>query len=118
MWHAARVRREPARSPTFAIDEKKRHEGLHLDAEGGDELLSGRQQAVLWMFTAGIGVLIFGVLSYGWYIIEIAALFLALGLLIGVVGGLGANGTARAFMDGARATSWRRPSSSASRAAF
>ena len=102
MWHAARVRRDPALSPTFEIDERKRHDGLHLDDEAGSDVLTGRQQTVLWIFAAGIGILIFGVLNYGWYIIEIAALFLALGLAMGMVGGLGGNGTAQAFMDGAR----------------
>src|SRR5690606_38829195 len=80
----------------------KRHEGLHLDAEGEVGHLTGRQQAVLGVFFAGIGVLVFGVLAYQWYIVEIAALFVALGIVMGAVGGLGANGTARAFMDGAR----------------
>ncbi|MEM1043895.1 MAG: YfcC family protein, partial [Bacteroidota bacterium] len=30
MWHAARVRRDPTRSPTFEIDQRKRRDGLHL----------------------------------------------------------------------------------------
>ena len=102
MWHAHRVRRDPTKSPTFEIDEKKRHEGLHLDAEGTLDVLTGRQQAVLGVFFGGIAVLVFGVLSYGWYIVEIAALFVAIGIVMGAVGGLGANGTARAFMDGAK----------------
>jgi uncharacterized ion transporter superfamily protein YfcC len=101
MWHARRVHRDPRRSPTFEIDERKRHEGLHLDAEG-DTVLTGQQKAVLGTFFAGIVVLVFGVLVYKWYIIEIAALFVALGIVMGAVGGLGGNGTARAFMDGAK----------------
>ncbi len=102
MAHAARVRRDPARSPTFEIDQAKRHDGLHLDAEGETPPLSGRQQAVLGVFFLGIAGLVFGVLAYQWYIIEIAALFVGLGLVMGAVGGLGANGTARAFMLGAK----------------
>lgn len=102
MRYAGRVKRDPERSPTFDIDERKRHDGLHLDAEGEVDRLTGRQQAVLAVFFAGIGVLVFGVLAHQWYIIEIAALFVALGVVMGAVGGLGANGTARAFMDGAR----------------
>lgn len=106
MWHAGRVRRDPRRSLTFEIDERKRREGLHLGEgqgpEGAPEPLTGRQQAVLATFFGGIAVLIVGVLALDWYIIEIAALFLAVGLVMGAVGGLGANGTARAFMEGAR----------------
>lgn len=102
MWHAARVRRDPAKSLTFELDEQKRHEGLHLDSEGEPERLTGRQQAVLGVFFGGIAVLIVGVLAFQWYIIEIAGLFLAVGIVMGAIGGLGANGTAKAFMDGAR----------------
>ncbi|MEM1043101.1 MAG: TIGR00366 family protein, partial [Bacteroidota bacterium] len=125
MWHAARVRRDPTRSPTFEIDQRKRRDGLHLNMEGGTEL-TGRQKTVLAVFFLGIVILVWGVLpksqafdvpfgytitihglSYyvggpQWYINEIAALFVALGILMGAIGGLGANGTARAFMVGAK----------------
>ena len=43
-----------------------------------------------------------GVLTAGWFIVEIAALFVALAAVLGAAGGLGANETARAFMDGVR----------------
>lgn len=106
MWHAARVRRDPAKSPTFALDERKRAEGLHL-SDGGDATLTGRQKAVLAVFFLGIALLVWGVLppsrgGMGWYINEIAALFVAMGVAMGALGGLGANGTARAFMAGVR----------------
>lgn len=123
MRHAHRVHRDPARSPTFALDRKKRAEGMHLDAD--DEAFTGRQKVVLVIFMLGILALVWGVLpaememrlfgetrifhglSYyvggpQWYITEIAALFIAMGIAMGVVGGLGADGTAKAFMEGAR----------------
>jgi len=102
MWHASRVRAEPRRSPTFAVDEIKRHEGLHLDTAGPPPALTLRQNAVLGVFFLGIGILVWGVLQHAWYIIEIAALFVALGIVMGAVGGLGGNDTAAAFMEGAR----------------
>lgn len=101
LWHAARVRRDPTKSPTFEIDARKRHEGLHLDADGADRL-TARQTAVLVAFFVGMGVLVWGVLSFGWYITEIAALFVGLALVMAVVGGLGAERSAKAFMEGAR----------------
>jgi uncharacterized ion transporter superfamily protein YfcC len=100
MGHAHRVHKNPAKSPTRGLDERKRAEGMHLDL--ADEAFTGRQKAVLVVFFVGIAALVFGVLAYQWYIIEIAALFVALGLLMGVVGGLGADATAKAFMEGAR----------------
>jgi uncharacterized ion transporter superfamily protein YfcC len=103
MWHARRVRRNPAASPTFAIDEVKRRDGLHL--ADVDVPFTRRHAAVLAIFFIGIAVLVWGVLptargGLGWYIVEIAALFVALGVLMGAAGGLGASGTSAAFMEG------------------
>ncbi|NNF59442.1 MAG: putative basic amino acid antiporter YfcC [Rhodothermaceae bacterium] len=100
MTHAARIRRDPTKSPTYALDQKKREQGFHLNEEGST--LTGPQQSVLTIFMLGIAILVFGVLQFQWYITEIAALFIALGIVMGIVGGLGANGTARAFMEGAK----------------
>ena len=100
MWHAHRVRQDPARSPTREIDRRKRETGMHLDVE--DDTFTARQKWVLVVFGLGIAALVFGVLQFGWYIVEIAALFVGLGIVMGAIGGLGGNGTARAFMDGAR----------------
>ena len=105
MWHARRVRRDPTKSPTYATDEIKRLESLEItDIEAP---FTGRHRVVLAIFALGIAVLVWGVLpvtqgGFGWYIIEIAALFVALGVVVGAVGGLGGNGTAAAFMDGVR----------------
>lgn len=103
--YAHRVRKDPTISPTFDADEKIRSEGLHLNDEGS--AFTVRQKAVLAIFFIGLGILVWGVLppdqgGLGWYIIEIAALFICLGLLMGIVGGLGGNGTATAFSEGVR----------------
>lgn len=105
MWHARRVRTDPIKSPTYAMDEVKRREGLHLTDL--DATFTRRQKAVLLIFFAGLAVLVWGVLpaaqgGMGWYIVEIAALFVALGVIMGAVGGLGANGTVTAFTEGVR----------------
>ena len=101
MWHAGRVRRDPAKSPTPELDAQKRaEEGI---ATGGPApALTGRQAGALAAFGIGLAVLIYGVLEHDWYITEIAAVFVAMGLAIGAIGGLGGNGTAAAFGKGAR----------------
>ena len=100
MWYARRIRNAPALSPVNEIDQQKRRDGDGLDS--GDLTFTSRQRIVLALFFLGMGLLVFGVLVFKWYILEIAALFVALGLGMGLAGGLGGNGTARAFMDGAR----------------
>lgn len=103
MWHARRVKASPEKSATFEDDEKKRAKGVH--EAGADASFTGRQKGVLIVFLLGIIALIWGVLppdqgGQGWYIIEIAALFIGLGIAMGIVGGLGANETSKAFMNG------------------
>ena len=78
MWHAHRVKRDPERSPVYEIDRKKRAAGVHAAEEGGSRL-SRSQVWVLVVFFAGIGLLVWGVTQQGWYIVEIAALFLGWG---------------------------------------
>jgi uncharacterized ion transporter superfamily protein YfcC len=57
---------------------------------------------VLLAFGLAMGILVFGVLKYKWYIEEIAALFLGAGVLIGTVGGLKPGAITDAFLQGAK----------------
>jgi uncharacterized ion transporter superfamily protein YfcC len=103
--YARRIQRTPLRSPMHSVDEAKRTSRAAMAADA--PALTTRQRAVLLLFFGGIAALVWGVLppsrgGLGWYIVEIAALFVALGVIIGAVGGLGANGTALAFTDGIR----------------
>ena len=49
-----------------------------------------------------IGFLIVGVLGYGWYVMEISALFLAMGIASGVADGQGADAIAKLFLSGCK----------------
>ncbi len=100
MWHAARVKANPQRSPVYALDRERKH-ALHLDGESANALTLP-QKAVLWTFVAAIGFLVYGILKFGWYINEIAALFLGLGIVSGAVGRLSLSAIADAFKEGAR----------------
>ncbi len=64
--------------------------------------LSSRHAAVLLAFGAGLVVLVYGVVRQGWYIEEIAALFVGLGIVLGVVARMAPGDVAGAFMTGAR----------------
>lgn len=61
-----------------------------------------RHKMVLGVFLLNFIVLIYGVLSYGWYITEIAGLFLLFGILIGLIGKLSLPKIADSFIDGAK----------------
>ncbi len=57
---------------------------------------------VLLVFLLNFVILIFGVLKFGWYITEIAGLFLLFGILMGLLGKLKPGNIADSFVDGAK----------------
>lgn len=100
MWYAARVKRNPSLSPTFVLDQAKRLE--HPVAVSSDDRMTGRHAAVLAIFAISLGTMVIGVVKYDWFIDEIAALFLAMAIVVGLVGRLGADSWVAAFMQGAK----------------
>jgi len=89
MRHARRARAEPAAGA----------------AERPDPL-GPRQITVLLLVLATFAVLVWGVLRHHWGFDEMSALFFAMGVVAGFVGGLGVAGTAQAFVDGVRAMAY------------
>jgi len=100
MLHARRVKGDPRRSPVYELDKTRKHD-LHLDSSA-EIPLTGAHQRVLWLFLAAIVLLVFGILHYGWYINEIAALFLGLGIVSGLLGRLSLGQIADGIKEGAR----------------
>lgn len=100
MLYAARIRKNPDRSPVFAIDQERR-KALKL-ADQPDQPFTLSHKLVLSLFLLAMVLLVYGVLRHGWYITEIGALFLGLGLLAGPVGRLSLSQAADAFKEGAR----------------
>ena len=96
--YARKIYKDPSRSPMYAFD-KDREEEISTDASD-DEPFTWRQKLVLLVFVTGIAVLIYGATSLDWYITEMAALFLVIGVLSAVIGGLSGNVAAIAFIDG------------------
>jgi len=101
MWWAARIRRDPTLSPTYAMDQERR-KTLDMASFENFAGMTGRHRAVLWLFAATLGVMIVGVVKYGWYIEEIAALFLVMAVTVGMVARLSADEFMAAFLHGAR----------------
>ncbi len=101
MRYAARVKRNPQLSPCYETDREKRR---NLDM-GELETFTGiskRHKLVLIGFALAMGLLVYGVLTYGWYIKEIASLFLAAGIVIGILGGLKPSDIVDNFSRGAK----------------
>lgn len=95
--HAMKVKKNPQSSSMYELDRLR--EDIDLDFDEGSPL-TGRHKIVLLIFLATIIVLVIGVIKYGFYIDELAALFLIMGILSGLVGGLAPGKIADAFLKG------------------
>jgi len=62
--------------------------------------LNSRHSIILLLMLSAFVLLIYGMLSLGWGFNEISAEFFVVGILIGLVGGLGVNGTFNAYAEG------------------
>lgn len=95
VWsYARRVQADPSASLMAGI------EPLHPPLTEAPPL-DGRRKLVLLLALATLVAMVWGISLQGWYLIELGALFLGLALVAGLVGGLGASGTARHFGAGA-----------------
>ena len=102
MRYASQILKNPKVSPTYREDQERK-KSLDLDIANKEGIkLTGTHKRVLILFLLGISLLVFGILHYKWYINEIAGLFLALGILSGIIGRLKSEELARSFVDGAK----------------
>jgi len=100
MVYAARIHREPSRSPMFELDRARREEILAQQQE--QKSFTARHAAALSVLGLGIVAMILGVILLEWYITELAGLFLAMGVASGLVSGMNPNAMAKGFVAGAK----------------
>lgn len=99
MWYARRVKKNPKSSVTYHDDIEK-HKEFSVNENDVDIPFTTRHKLVLLVFAGGMGLIVFGLLNYGWYMDEISMVFLGMGLLAGIVGGLREKEMAEQFVTG------------------
>ena len=99
MLYARRVKKNPESSIACTDDIEKRKEHA-----ANDEMLeadfTGRQKAVIIVFVLGIAAIVWGLVTQGWYMNEISAVFMAMALLSGIVSGMSEKEIATEFVKG------------------
>jgi len=73
------------------------------DATAAPTSATLRQRLVLALLGATLVILVVGAVRWSWGLLELSGLFVALAIAAGLGGGLGANGTAERFLEGAAA---------------
>jgi uncharacterized ion transporter superfamily protein YfcC len=100
MVYAARVKRDPRRSPMYELDLERREE-LRAGQEA-NATFTWRHGLALGALGAAVVAMIAGVIALDWYIAELGGLFFAMGIAAGVAGGMGPSRLARAFVAGVK----------------
>lgn len=98
LWYAHRVKKDPSRSPVYRLDDYWRSRA----ADSSDAELTWRQRLILIVLLLTIVALVVGVLVWGWYITEISALFLAMGIVSGIIDRQGGDAIAKLFLEGCK----------------
>lgn len=96
--YAKKVKKNPELSSMYNEDKK-----LNLSNDTSEAShFTKRHKLVLITIVLGVGVVAYGVLKLGFYITELGALFLIIGLVSGIVGGLKVSTIADEFVLGAK----------------
>ena len=93
--YARRIREDPNATLVGDVDYD---EGFQMP---DDVTMTPRRVAVVSVFVAAVVLFVFGVAQWAWYLAELGAVFLALGLVAAVIGGLSPNRVATEFCRGA-----------------
>ena len=96
MRYARKVKADPTKSVLYGVP-------LDIEIPTPDQNGSGpftlRQKLCLALFFVTIGLLLFGTMELGWYIDELAAMFLMMAVITGVVGGYSATEICNTFVE-------------------
>ena len=93
--YASKVHKDPAKSLMYGQDM-----GELSNQELKDVVFTGRHKFVLVGFVLGVLWMAYGVVKLGFYFKQLSAVFLVVGIAVGIIGGLSADKIAAAFVDG------------------
>lgn len=96
--YALKVKKNPLSSICYEDDIANRERHAHSEIK--IEKFTIRHQAVLVLLTVGFGIMIYGVMNHGWWFNEIGSIFLIMGVVIPLVGGMKLNVVIEKFMEG------------------
>jgi len=99
MIYANKVRKRPEISMMYQVDQQR---NIEHSVQEQAQTLNLRQSLIIGMLILTIIGLAIGVTFFDWYIMEIAGLFLLMGVIVGFIGKLKVNQIAEAFVNGSK----------------
>ncbi|URN40550.1 YfcC family protein [Peptoniphilus genitalis] len=95
--YANKIHKNPQASLTYEIDLKNRD--IHEEIEEIE--LTGRHKAILLVFVLSVIWIIYGVVNHGFYLTEMAAVFVVMVILMGIVAKMSPDDIVASFVKGA-----------------
>ena len=102
MRYAFKVKNNPEKSVIFDIEQK----AIKDTDLGNFPSLTGKHKLVFVAMVIGISFNIYGVFQWGWFLTELTASFLIMGIIAGLIGGLKFGAIFDSFIDGAKAVTF------------
>lgn len=99
MRYAAKVKKDPSKSVIYEI-EKRAQKSSTKDQAAALGAFNWRHGMVFLFLATGLGINVYGVFEWDWYLTELAASFVIIGFASGLIGNLGVNRMFDAFVDG------------------
>jgi uncharacterized ion transporter superfamily protein YfcC len=96
--YAEKVRKDPKKSVIGKIDYGDRLKGLSYD----EMIFNTKRKIIIIGLVISLGILIYGVTVFSWYIAEISGLFIGLGLFSAIIYRLNPDEIINSFIDGAK----------------
>lgn len=95
MRYVARIKADPSKSLVAGVDYSS---GFEMPK---DQHFTAARGAIIAMFAVAIGVFVWGIKAYDWYLTELAAVFFAIAILSALVARMSPNKVAAEFCGGA-----------------
>lgn len=102
LFYVRKIKANPSFSPTFEEDNERRKNEQFENVYSIDKPFLLKHKIVLATFALSLIMLVIGVIEFGWFIEEIAAMFFVMGVLVGIIGGLKSEAIVKNFIDGAK----------------
>ncbi len=96
--YANKIKKNPEKSLVYDID-KNRHIDFSLKEDVDFQL---KHKVILLSIAIAMVIMVWGILAKGWFIIEIAGLFMVLGILSGIIAKMDSYSVIETFKDGAK----------------
>ncbi|MBK7500291.1 MAG: putative basic amino acid antiporter YfcC [Ignavibacteriales bacterium] len=102
LYYVRKLSRKPEISVMYEEDNERRKNEHFEDVYSEENHFTGRHKLVLLSFAISLVLIVIGVISLGWYIEEIAAVFFIMGIAAGIIGGLKSDELIKSFIGGAK----------------